>query len=220
LTPLATPRSLVVSPFALGPWCRDRVAILRANKAVAMITVSKLFQQARMAFADGLWASPLGIGLLDRDLRFVDLNESLARMNGLSIEAHLGRTPMDLLPGVSVEIQEALRSVVRTGTPVVGHEFVIETPAMPGVRRVWLETYVPVRDAAGDAAPGDTRRSPGAARIGLAPDGLSACREPRTQAAAHDATRVAERASGSAQRGTPLPAGPARRCARGSPPRR
>lgn len=91
----------------------------------------------------------VGVGQLDRELRFVAVNEALARMNGIAVEDHVGRTPMELLPDVPDETVEALRWVLATGQAIPAHEFVLETPAMPGVRRVWLESYHPVHDEGG-----------------------------------------------------------------------
>ena len=43
-------------------------------------------------------SAPIGLNVLDRDLRFVRINERLAEINGLSVEEHLGRTVRELLP--------------------------------------------------------------------------------------------------------------------------
>jgi PAS domain S-box-containing protein len=99
------------------------------------------------ALLDALFASaPIGIAYLDRDLRFVRLNRLLADMNGLPVEAHLGRTPRDVLPGVPVdEVEAAFRRVLETGEPLVDVPLSGETPAMPGKTRHWLESWYPVR---------------------------------------------------------------------------
>lgn len=44
--------------------------------------------------------APIGLGLMDCDLRFVRLNAHLAEINGLPVEAHLGRTGADRAGGV------------------------------------------------------------------------------------------------------------------------
>lgn len=55
--------------------------------------------------------------MLDRDLRFVAINETLAAMNGLPVEDHLGRLAPEVLPDVDVSAWEAFRKVVETGVP-------------------------------------------------------------------------------------------------------
>src|SRR3954466_10731447 len=37
--------------------------------------------------------APVGLAFFDSDLRFAHVNEALAAMNGLSVEAHLGQRP-------------------------------------------------------------------------------------------------------------------------------
>lgn len=62
--------------------------------------------------------APVGIGIWDRDLRFVKINPLLAEMNGLAPEVHIGKTPKELLPdvvdidGVTSLLQEILNSGV------------------------------------------------------------------------------------------------------------
>ena len=76
--------------------------------------------------------APVGLGFLDLDLRYRRINSRLAEINGLSAEAHLGRTMSELLPGLSEEVPLALRRVAETGEPRLEVEVVGETPAQPG----------------------------------------------------------------------------------------
>jgi PAS domain S-box-containing protein len=90
--------------------------------------------------------APLGVGLVDREFRFVRVNAALAEMNGIPREAHVGRTPRELLPGLPIdEIEASWRETLRTGRPTVEFEVSGETPAAPGKRRCWLESWYPVR---------------------------------------------------------------------------
>ncbi len=41
---------------------------------------------------------PVGLCLMDTDLRFLRINQWLAAINGISIENHLGRTLRDIVP--------------------------------------------------------------------------------------------------------------------------
>ncbi|HBY78442.1 MAG TPA: hypothetical protein DEG47_15875, partial [Cyanobacteria bacterium UBA11148] len=45
-----------------------------------------------------LASSPIGIAVLDRDLRYIHINEALAAINGLPLSEHLGRTFWEVLP--------------------------------------------------------------------------------------------------------------------------
>ena len=46
-------------------------------------------------------SAPVGLCVLDRDLRFVRINERLAAMNGLPAEAHIGRTVREIVPDIA-----------------------------------------------------------------------------------------------------------------------
>lgn len=94
--------------------------------------------------------APVGVAVFDRDLRFVQVNARLAAMNGRSLEAHVGRRPEELLPGLSAQsyvpvARRALAGEVSEAVEVCG-----ETPAEPGATRHWLESWAPVRAPGGE----------------------------------------------------------------------
>ena len=43
-------------------------------------------------------AAPVGLCVLDLDLRFVEINEWLAKINGLPVAEHIGRKIQEALP--------------------------------------------------------------------------------------------------------------------------
>jgi PAS domain S-box-containing protein len=91
--------------------------------------------------------APLGIGLWDRDLRFVRVNRRLAEINGLSPQAHLGRMPHEILPDIEgiEEVYSVFQKVFDTGAPTQ-MEIVGATPAEPDKVRTWSEHFFPVRN--------------------------------------------------------------------------
>ncbi|WP_088894914.1 PAS domain S-box protein [Leptolyngbya ohadii] len=90
--------------------------------------------------------APVGLAVLDTNLRFVRINERLAEMNGFSVEDHLGRTIRDLVPDLADTADQLLRPILETGEPRLNVEITGETPAQPGVRRTWLEHFLPLWD--------------------------------------------------------------------------
>lgn len=100
---------------------------------------------------DGLFArSPVGIGVLDTQLRFLRVNPALEQMNGLSESTHIGRRLSQLLPEVNAEeMEEAMRQVLDRGEPVLDRRRVGRTPADPEHDRVWSCSYVRVEDPGG-----------------------------------------------------------------------
>jgi PAS domain S-box-containing protein len=95
--------------------------------------------------------APVGLCVLDADLRFVRINDRLAEMNGVPAAAHVGRTVREVLPALADDAEGLLRQVLDTATPLVGVEITGETPAAPGVQRTWVESWYPLHDADGRA---------------------------------------------------------------------
>ncbi|MGE5538600.1 MAG: sensor histidine kinase [Gemmatimonas sp.] len=94
--------------------------------------------------------APIGLALLDRDLRYLKINRALAEMNGVSPEDHIGRTIHEVVPQLAPQVEAMFRSVFETGKQVLNIELVGETAAMPGVRRAWVENISPVLKEGGD----------------------------------------------------------------------
>jgi serine phosphatase RsbU (regulator of sigma subunit)/PAS domain-containing protein len=85
--------------------------------------------------------SPLGIAFMDLDLRFVRVNEALARMNQVPAADHLGRTVGEVTG--QHEIERALREVMRRGEPLLEVDI-----ALHGRR--FEASYFAVRDDRGE----------------------------------------------------------------------
>jgi PAS domain S-box-containing protein len=94
-------------------------------------------------------AVPVGVAVLDRELRYVRVNDALAAINGLPARDHIGRTLQEIVPQLADAAEPLFRAVPATGEPLGGVELEGETAARPGERRVWLGTAAPVRDADG-----------------------------------------------------------------------
>jgi PAS domain-containing protein len=77
-------------------------------------------------------SAPVGLCVFDKDLRYIRLNQRFADMNGVSIEDHIGRTPLEIVPDLSEQALHALKEILRTGETLQA-EFEGETPAHPGV---------------------------------------------------------------------------------------
>jgi PAS domain S-box-containing protein len=74
-----------------------------------------------------LAASPVGMGFLDRELRYVHVNPVLATINGKPREEHLGRAVHEVLtePGESQHVEALLRDVMASGVPRLNQEDVV-----------------------------------------------------------------------------------------------
>ena len=90
-----------------------------------------------------------GLALFDKDLRHVQINETLAEMNGLSVEDHLGRTARQVIPQLAPAIEPIFRKVLASGEPVLNVDVSGETRSQPGIQRHCVESFFPIAGADG-----------------------------------------------------------------------
>ncbi|WP_371498883.1 SpoIIE family protein phosphatase [Kitasatospora sp. NBC_00374] len=91
-----------------------------------------------LAVRDALFEqSPLGIAILDTDLRYTAVNQTLAEMNGVLPEDHVGRTTGETLPERAAdEITAIQRQVLATGEPVIDVTLASPLTARSGFRSI------------------------------------------------------------------------------------
>lgn len=93
--------------------------------------------------------APVGLAFLDRDLRYVRINQRLADINGKPISEHIGRILGEVVPNIAETVEPLYRKVLRSGEPIVNREVQGETPADPGIKKHWLVNYYPVKSTDG-----------------------------------------------------------------------
>lgn len=96
--------------------------------------------------------APVGLAFLDQNLRFQQVNQTLADINGVALEDHLGRTVREVVPELADQVEPLLRQVLETGEPRLNLEIEGETAAAPGLRRTWLESWFPFRKSAAEVS--------------------------------------------------------------------
>ncbi|TQF06174.1 SpoIIE family protein phosphatase [Kitasatospora acidiphila] len=107
--------------------------------------------QADLAVLDGFFSqAPVGMAVYDNELRFVRLNEALARINGTSVADHLGRRLTEVLPGINAaEIEAVMRHVLDTGDVVLDARSHGITPGDPTHEHAWSASYFRLEDPPG-----------------------------------------------------------------------
>ncbi|MFE4681762.1 SpoIIE family protein phosphatase [Streptomyces sp. NPDC056721] len=76
--------------------------------------------------------SPLGIAIVDTDLRYVWSNDALAQFGGGPAQDRIGRRLADIQPGLDSErLEGQMRQVLETGVAVVGYEQVGRVQSAP-----------------------------------------------------------------------------------------
>ena len=101
------------------------------------------FQQRLLnAFFSGATA---GMALLDTDLRYLQVNDTLAKMNKVSVERHVGRAIHEVSPLLAPTVEPFFRKVLQTGKPILNVEVSGKTRSAPDVERHFMESFFPVK---------------------------------------------------------------------------
>jgi len=116
---------------------RDSEAALRASESLARQQADEL-----AVMYDN---SPVGLAVLDTDLRYIRINRQLAEWNGLSVAEHIGRHVSEIVPALGDQVVEALYRVL-AGEPLLGIEIGGPTRGRPEGTSVWRQNWVPVYD--------------------------------------------------------------------------
>jgi PAS domain S-box-containing protein len=97
-----------------------------------------------------LSSAPIGFAFHGPDLVYQRINETLAAINGLPVEQHIGRTLREVLPEMAEVLEPLLMHVLETGKPAMDLELSGETPADPGQQHYWVVSVYPVRMQGGE----------------------------------------------------------------------
>ncbi|MFF1408919.1 SpoIIE family protein phosphatase [Streptomyces sp. NPDC058289] len=118
---------------------------------IAVETSEVLRMRDSLAALQSLFTqSPIGLGTLGPDLRFLRVNDALARMNGVSAAEHIGKRLTEVVPGVNaVALERLMRKVLECGSAVVDVRRTGRTPADPDHDRTWSCSYAPLLDGSG-----------------------------------------------------------------------
>jgi signal transduction histidine kinase len=119
------------------------VAALRRERAAFRERLARQhtdFDAMEKAYVD----APLGLAILDRDLRYIRINRHLADINGVAIAEHAGKSVREIVPDLAAEAEQGFREVIRTGKPLLGVVLSGQTRSQPGIQRFWRENVYPI----------------------------------------------------------------------------
>jgi PAS domain S-box-containing protein len=94
-----------------------------------------------------------GLCIFDPEMRYLQINETLATMNGRSVAGHAGRTIREVLPDLAATIEPILARVLSTNQPELNVEITGRTAAQPQMERHWMASYFPL-SSTGDVTTG------------------------------------------------------------------
>jgi PAS domain S-box-containing protein len=93
--------------------------------------------------------APIGLACLSPDCRYLQINQRLTEICGISVEDHLGRSVRDCVPGLAEAVEGIVRSIMDTGDPVTGIE-VAGQRADQTDERFWITYWHPLRSPSGE----------------------------------------------------------------------
>jgi PAS domain S-box/diguanylate cyclase (GGDEF) domain len=93
-------------------------------------------------------AAPIGVALFDRQMRCLQINDTLAEMDGRRVGNYLGRSVWDLLPLRQAALQPVADRVFAAGA-TLNCELSVAAPKARGGDRNWLFVFFPLKASDG-----------------------------------------------------------------------
>ena len=93
--------------------------------------------------------APIGLAFLSPDCRYLQINQRLTEICGISVEDHLGRSVRDCVPALAEAVEGIVGSIMKTGEPVTGIE-VAGQRADQIEERSWVTYWHPMYGPTGE----------------------------------------------------------------------
>jgi PAS domain S-box-containing protein len=93
--------------------------------------------------------APIGLAFLSPDCHYVQINQRLTEICGLSVADHIGRSVRDTVPQVADQVEKIVEAVVRTGEAVVGVEVSGQRFDKLNAHHVWITNWHPFKNPDG-----------------------------------------------------------------------
>ncbi|MBS0641559.1 MAG: PAS domain-containing protein, partial [Proteobacteria bacterium] len=125
------------------------IDITEQKRTESRLRDTKQNLRAALAELDAIYnAAPIGLGFVDRDLRYQRVNAAWSASNGLTAAQMIGQRVPDLVPGLWPALEPIYQRVLERGEAV--DDVVVSGTVPKGEgRREWLGSYWPVWDAQG-----------------------------------------------------------------------
>ncbi|MEH2026108.1 PAS domain S-box protein [Nostoc sp.] len=89
-------------------------------------------------------SAPVGMNIVDNQLRFVQINQLLAEINGLPQQEYIGKTIHEVLPHIAPLVEPIYQQVLLSGQPILNQELSSVSIKQPDIIRHFLASYFPI----------------------------------------------------------------------------
>jgi signal transduction histidine kinase/integral membrane sensor domain MASE1 len=120
-------------------------AVEAQEKAIEKELQLSIKEDALAILDQSLHQSPIGFALIDRGYKFIRVNESLAKLNGVEANAHLGRKLSEVGPKIAEFNECLIDDVFRTGKSLINIPFVGNPPHNSSIFLAGLLSYYPIK---------------------------------------------------------------------------
>src|SRR3569832_625675 len=150
IRPAGSPQDASMRAVSAVAWLCLFAAIVAAARRMQeqeaiVAAAKKKEQEIKLAYV----SAPVGLAMLDADLRYDRNNKQQADINGFSIDAHIGKSIHEMVPEIAEQAEAPFRQVLATGKPILGIEFQGSVISQPEVLHVWRENVYPIFDSHG-----------------------------------------------------------------------
>jgi PAS domain S-box-containing protein len=125
---------------AIGAFA-DITALKRTESA---LRASEATVRQQLAEIESVYNTlPVGLAVVDAQLRYRRVNERLAEINGIPAREHLGKPVREVLPQFADVAEKVIAQIIETGEPARETVFSGATVADPDTEHTWVEHWVP-----------------------------------------------------------------------------
>lgn len=133
----------------------ERISSGRSPPSGRVAKISKLQRQSRQLYErlpelqliyD---TAPVGLAFLSPDCRYVQINQRLTEICGISVADHIGRSVRETVPEVADQVESLIQAIVRTGQPITGVEVRGQRADKLNADHVWITHWHPLKNPEG-----------------------------------------------------------------------
>jgi PAS domain S-box-containing protein len=93
--------------------------------------------------------APIGLAFLSLDCRYLQINQRLTEICGISVAEHIGRSVRETVPQVADQVENIVQLILSKGQPITGVEVNGQRPDGTNAERFWLTSWHPLRGPEG-----------------------------------------------------------------------